>query len=49
MEWLEFRKGIQRNEMKHEYRSEDVHWLVLFSHLKRYPDIALRLAMATNN
>jgi hypothetical protein len=47
MEWLEFRKGIQENEVKHEYRSEDVHWLVPFPHLKRYPDIAVRLA--TNN
>ena len=47
MEWLEFRRGIQKNEVKHEYRSEDVHWLVLFHHLKRYPDIAVRLA--TNN
>jgi hypothetical protein len=47
MESLEFRRGKQKNKVKHKYKSEDVHWLVLFPPLKRYPDIAVRLA--TNN
>jgi hypothetical protein len=47
MELLEFRRGKQKNKVKHKYRSEDVHWLVPFPHLKRYRDIAVRLA--TNN
>jgi len=40
-------EGIHKNEVKHEYRSEHVHLLVLFPHFKRYLAIAVRLA--TNN